>query len=97
MYEMCHSFVPLCVLSLGVFQLDKDAAAVREQLEKDLEAAKAQLVVKRSAETTEPGDQELSNDVGGGQMSNTEIEVQFKWLCVNFLSVVQREFFEDKI
>lgn len=75
MYEMFCSFVPLCVVSLGVFQLDKDAAAVREQLEKDLEAAKAQLVVKRAADATEHGEQELSNDVGGGQKSNTEIEV----------------------
>ena len=79
------------MLSLGVFQLDKDAAAVREQLEKDLEEAKAQLVVKRTTETTENGDQELSNDVGGGQKSNTEIEVQYKWLYISLLvACIQR-------
>lgn len=49
---------------------------MREQLEKDLEAAKAQLTARRASETTEPGEQETSGgDVGSGKKSSTEIEV----------------------
>ena len=68
--------------------LDKDAAAVREQLEKDLEAAKAQLKARRASETTEQGGDQEAGEVGG-KKSSTEIEVcvqlQFNInSCINF-------------
>ena len=57
-----------------MLQLDKDAAAVREQLEKDLETAKAQLEAKRATESTEHDDQESGGDFTA-KKSITEIEV----------------------
>lgn len=69
---MYPSFVPFAVVFHPPL-LDKDAAAVREQLEKDLEAAKAQLMARRASETTEPGEQEETKV--GGKKSSTEIEV----------------------
>lgn len=52
---------------------------MREQLEKDLEAAKAQLKARRASETTEQGDQEATEV--GGKKSSTEIEVCVQLQC----------------
>ena len=66
---------------LKLLSLDKDAAAVREQLEKDLEAAKAQLEEKRASEAAEHGGEYEPSD--GGKKSSTEIEVTL--FCVKFV------------
>ena len=55
-----------------MLHLDKDAAAVREQLEKDLEVTKAQLEAKRASESADLGDQDTDLTA---KKSITEIEV----------------------
>lgn len=76
--------------------IDKDAAAVREQLEKDLEAARAQLEERRASEAVEHGgEQEPSEGSNGGregQKSSTEIEVHFCSGSETNIALVQDQF-----